>query len=118
LVQPSPQKKDYTGQIIASALVSAGFGIGAVVFHTQGSKAYHDYTNSQTMETALNNWDRVRRLDIYRNICIAGSLIFFGRLMYCHFKHDRSQSSTELSPVIDFQYASNPTIIIGLKRRL
>lgn len=115
--QPEPAK-EYTGQLAASGLLSLGFGIGAAVFHTQANHAYEDYQSSTTMAQALERWDAVRKFDLYRNVCIAGSVLFLARFMYYHIKQDDVTTSTGLLPRVDVEYTCSPKVSIGLQRSL
>ena len=118
LHQPEIKRKDYSHQILINGLFSAGFGISAAVFHTQGNKAYNDYQSSTTIADALDNWNRVKNFDLYRNVCIAGSLGFFIRFIYYHMKHTEPLSQTGLLPLIDIRYSSSPKFTIGLHKKL
>ncbi len=110
--------KEYTGQLVASGLLSVGFGIGAAVFHTRSNQAYEEYQSSTTIAQALERWDRVRKFDLYRNVSIAGSVLFLARLMYYHMKQDDKPASTGIVPCLDIQYTCSPKISIGLQRHL
>ncbi len=117
-----PQRPDihkgYTGQLVASGLLSAGFGISAAIFHTRSNQAYEEYQSSTTIAQALERWDAVRKFDLYRNVCIAGSVLFLARFVYFHMKQDDEPSSTGLLPSLDIQYTCSPKISIGLQRHL
>lgn len=107
-------KKEYTGQLVASGLLSAGFGITAAIFHTRANQSYEEYQSSTTMAQALERWDEVRKYDLYRNVCIAGSVLFLARFMYYHMKRDDEPSSSGLRPRLDFEYTGAPRISLGL----
>ncbi len=110
--------KEYTGQLFASGLLSVGFGISAAIFHTRSNQAYEEYQSSTTIAQALERWDRVRKFDLYRNVSIAGSVLFLARLMYYHMKQDDEPTSTGFVPCLDIQYTCSPKISIGLQRHL
>jgi hypothetical protein len=118
LPQQPEIKKEYTGQLVASGLLSAGFGISAAIFHTRSNQAYEDYQSSTTIAQALERWDRVRRFDIYRNVCVAGSVLFLARFMYYHMKQTDEPISTGFIPCLDIQYTCSSKISIGLQRHL
>ena len=117
LPRPAESNKEYTGQLVASGLLSAGFGISAAIFHTRSNQAYEEYRSSTTMAEALERWDAVRKFDLYRNICIAGSVLCLARFIYYHVKQDEP-SSTGLLPSLDIDYTFSPKISIGLERQL
>jgi hypothetical protein len=118
LPQQPEIKKEYTGQLVASGLLSVGFGISAAVFHTQANQAYEEYQSSTTVAQALDRWDAVRKFDLYRNVCIAGSVLFLARFIYYQMKQDDEPSSTGLLPRLDVEYTCSPKISIGLQRFL
>lgn len=110
--------KEYTGQLVASGLLSAGFGISAAIFHTRSNQAYEEYQRSTTIAQSLERWDAVRKFDLYRNVCVAGSVLFLARFMYYHMKQDDEPISTGFVPCLDIQYTCSPKISIGLQRHL
>ncbi len=118
LSQQAEPAQEYTGQLIASGLLSVGFGISAAIFHTQSNLAYEDYQNSTTIAQALERWDAVRKYDLYRNVCIAGSVLFLARFMYYHIKQDDETTATGFLPRMDVEYTDAPKISIGLQRSL
>jgi hypothetical protein len=117
-LQSAAIKKDYTNQMLVNGLISSGFGITAAILHTKGNKAFHDYQSSTTMVEALDNWNRVKTYDFYRNACIAGSLVFLARFFYYHVKHTEPATQTRLIPSIDIQYSFMPRLTIGLYKKL
>ena len=102
----------YTGQLVTSGLLSAGFGVSAAIFHTRANQAYEEYQNSTTMAEALERWDAVRKFDLYRNVCIAGSILFLARFMYYHMKQDEP-ASTGLVPSLEMECICSPKISLG-----
>ncbi|UCC11127.1 MAG: hypothetical protein JSW02_07135 [candidate division WOR-3 bacterium] len=118
LTQQPETHKEYTGQLVASGLLSAGFGISAAIFHTRSNQVYEEYQSSTTIAQALERWDRVRKFDLYRNVCIAGSVLFLARFMYYHMKQGDEPTSTGFVPCLDIQYTCSPKISIGLQRHL
>jgi hypothetical protein len=111
-----PVKKSYTKQIIVNGIISLGLGTGAGLLHLQGNQVYDDYTASTTMIDAHNNWERVRRYDLYRNLCVAGSAVFFIRTIYYYIKNTKSSISHTM-PLIDIDYAHR-SISIGVRKHL
>ena len=118
LPQQTEINKEYTGQLVASGLLSAGFGISAAIFHTRANQAYVEYQSSTTIAQALEHWDAVKKFDLYRNVCIAGSVLFLARFMYCHMKQGDEPSSVGFTPRLDVQYTGSPKVSIGLQRHL
>jgi hypothetical protein len=118
LSQQAEPEKEYTGQLLVSGFMSIGFGVSAAIFHTQSRHAYEDYQNSTTIAQALERWDAVRKYDLYRNVCIAGSVLFLARFMYYHIKQDNEPTSTGFFPRMDVEYTNAPKISIGLQRFL
>jgi len=108
----------YTKQTLTNAVLGLGFGIGGGVFYTLGNKAYEDYKSSKTMRSTQENWNKMVLYDNFRNICVAGAIIFTTRAVYYQLKQIKSTRALGFTPIIDIQYADNYRLNISIKRSL
>ena len=117
--------KSYTKQVLINTFVGLGFTVSAGIFYKKGNTAYEEYEESETMKSALENWDNVELYDNMRNVCALGALVFLGRAIYYQLKNVRVSSSThslqeeqDFRPMIDFVYTNQPRVIIGVVKNL
>jgi hypothetical protein len=60
----------------------------------------------------------VQLYDNVRNVFAVGALVFVARAIYYQVKRAQVRRSVSISPVLDFQYANTPKIIVGLRKHL
>jgi len=116
--ETSSAKKSYTNQVLINGILGMSLGIGTGIFYTIGNKAYDEYKDSKTMQSAIKNWDRVRLFDNIRNVCALGALVFTVRAVYYQLKNIRLSKSQSVTPVINFNCTHSKIWAIGLEKRL
>ena len=119
----SSATRSYSKQILINGIIGVGFTIGAGVFYTKGNGAYEEYEKSESMGSALENWDKVQLYDNVRNVCAIGALLFFGRALYYQLKNvkvssSRSEPVNGLHLIIDIEYVHQPKLLIGMSKDL
>jgi hypothetical protein len=108
----------HSREVLISTLIGVACIGGMAVYHMKANDAYDAYLESETMSSALEEWDRVRRYDNIRNILAIGAVAFVARAVYYQLKPTVQRSSTGIKPLIDFQYARNSKLILGLEKSL
>ena len=116
--EPLAPKKSYTNQVLINGIIGMSLGVGTGIFYTMGNKAYDEYKESMTMQSALDNWEKVRLFDNIRNVCAVGALAFILRAVYYQFKNIKSSQSESLTPVINLHYANCKKWVVGIQKRL
>lgn len=108
----------YSRQVLISTILGFGCTIGTGVFHLKGNDAYKEYEDAESMNAAIEAWDKVQLYDNVRNVFAAGALIFVARAIYYQVRRSRVRRSVSISPILDFQYANRPKIIVGFRKHL
>jgi hypothetical protein len=93
-------RNDYRMHIAINGLIGLGFGAGAWLYHRKGDCAYADYCASNTTADAAENWDRVRRYDVLRNLCFATSIVFLARTVYYSVKQGSVPRTSSVGPMM------------------
>jgi hypothetical protein len=109
------KQKSYTKQVLLNGLVGIGFGVGTGIFHTMGRSSYEDYIYSDSIKTALDNWNKTKCYDNLRNVCAVGALLFTLRAVYFQLKNVKASKSTKHTPALDFQYSYHNKWSLGIK---
>ena len=117
---PSPEalRSKYSRQVLINSVLGFTCTIGMGIFHAKGNDAYEDYKNSQSINAAIQAWDRVKTNDTARNIFAVGAAFFLARAIYYQVKRASVPKATSFSPVIEVHYAYQPKIVLGLQRSL
>ena len=108
----------YSRQVLVNAVMGFTCTIGMGIFYAKGNDAYEDYKNSQSINAAMEAWDRVKTNDTARNIFAVGAAFFLARAVYYQIKRTSVPKTTSFSPVIEVHYAYQPKIVLGLQRKL
>ena len=111
-------QRKYSRQVLVNSMLGFSCAIGMGIFHAKGNDAYDDYRNSQSMNTAVEAWDRVQTNDTARNIFAVGAALFLGRAIYYQIKRASILKSASLVPVIEMHCSNQPRIQIGLQKNL
>lgn len=107
--------KSYTKQVLLNGLVGIGFGISTGIFYRMGENAHDDYKESDSIRTALDNWNKTKLYDNLRNVCAVGALIFTARAVYYQLKHVKAARSAKYTPIFDLHYAHQNKWSLGIK---
>jgi hypothetical protein len=111
-------EQGYSRQVLISTILGFGCTVGTGIFHLKGNDAYAEYEAAENMNSAIEAWDKVQLYDNVRNVFAVGALVFVARAIYYQVKRARVRRSVSISPVLDFQYANTPKIIVGLRKHL
>ncbi|UCD20183.1 MAG: hypothetical protein JSU64_03330 [candidate division WOR-3 bacterium] len=107
---------DHSRKVLVSTLIGSAC-IGAMgICHLKANDAYDAYLGSETMSSALEEWDRVRHYDNMRNILAIGAVVFIARAVYYQFRQNSVERSTNFRPRVDLQYACNSRVIVGFEK--
>lgn len=108
----------YSRQVLVNAVLGFTCTIGMGIFYAKGNDAYEDYKSSQSINAAMEAWDRVKTNDTARNIFAVGAAFFLARAVYYQVKRAGVPKTTSFSPVIEVRYVYQPKIVLGLQRNL
>lgn len=109
---------DYSRKVLLNTLLGATCIGGMAVCHLKANDAYDAYQTSESMSSALEAWDTVRRYDNIRNVFAIGAVVFLARAVYYQLKQQAPRASTGIKPLIDFQYTGNSKVILGIEKSL
>ncbi len=108
--------KDHSRKVLVSTLIgSACIGVMGIC-HLKANNAYDAYLGSETMSSALEEWDRVRHYDNMRNIFAIGAVVFIARAVYYQFRQGSIKRSSNFRPRVDLQYACNSRVVVGVEK--
>lgn len=107
--------RNYTKQVLINGLVGIGFAVGTGVFYIMGEDAHDHYKESDSIRTALDNWDKMKVYDNLRNACAIGALVFTVRAVYYQLKNVKASKSTKYKPTLDIKYAYQNKWSLGIK---
>jgi hypothetical protein len=108
----------YSRQVLINSVLGFTCTIGMGIFYAKGNDAYEDYKNSQSINAAIEAWDRVKTNDAARNIFAVGAAFFLARAVYYQVKRVSIPKVASFSPVIGLHYAHQPKITLGMQRSL
>lgn len=108
----------YSRQVLINSVLGFTCTVGMGIFYAKGNDAYEDYKNSQSINAAIEAWDRVKTNDTARNIFAVGAAFFLARAVYYQVKRASIPKANSFSPVIELHYAHRPKIVVGLQRSL
>ena len=108
----------YSRQVLINSVLGFTCTLGMGIFYAKGNDAYEDYKNSQSINAAIEAWDRVKTNDTARNMFAVGAAFFLARAVYYQIKRASVPEAASFSPVIEVHYACQPKIILGLQHSL
>lgn len=113
-----PARVSYTKQVWINGLVFVGCAVGTGVFYSMGNSAYEEYKESETIKSALENYDKAQLYDNFRNVFAVGAVVFLARAVYYQIKNVKASKSYGFAPVIDIECTSCPKLIFGVQKNL
>ena len=113
-----PVKVSYAKQVWINGLIFVGCAVGTGVFYRMGNTAYEEYKESETIRSALDNYDKARLYDNVRNVFAVGAVVFLSRALYYQIKNVKASKSYSYTPVIDIEYTYYPKLVFGIQKDL
>ena len=108
----------YSRQVLINSILGFTCTLGMGIFYARGNDAYEDYKNSQSMNAAIEAWDRVKINDTARNVFAVGAVFFLARAVYYQVRRASLSRLKTFAPVFEMHYACGPKMIIGIQKDL
>jgi hypothetical protein len=113
-----PTRVSYSKQVWINGLIFVGCAIGTGVFYRMGDSAYEEYQDSETIRSALENYDKAQLYDNIRNLFAVGAVVFLSRAVYYQIKNVKASKSYSYTPVIEIECTCHPKLVFGIQKDL